>query len=68
LCNKAFSQYNSHIAYQHINSVEHLCYCDVCNNTFAVKCHMVRHQRLHSVECTVPLQCAVQHSVKRGTY
>jgi uncharacterized Zn-finger protein len=55
------------MSHQQINSVGHLYYCDVCNKTFAVKSHVVRHLRLHSGECTVPVECAVRHSVKTGT-
>ena len=40
----------------------------MCVIRLAVKSHMVRHQRVHSGECTVPVVCAVQHSVKRGTF
>jgi hypothetical protein len=54
------------MAYQQIDNVGHLYYCDVCSKTFAVKSHMVR-QPLHSGECTVPVECAVRRSVKRGT-
>jgi hypothetical protein len=54
------------MAYQQINSVGHLYFCDVCNKAFAVNSHVVRHH-LHSGECTVPVDCTARHSVKTGT-
>jgi hypothetical protein len=54
------------MAYQQINSVGHLYYCDVCNKTFAVKSHMVG-QCLRSGECTVAVEWPVQRSLEGGT-
>jgi hypothetical protein len=51
------------MAYRQIYSVGHLYYCDVCNETFAIKRHMVI-EHLHGGECTVAVECAVRHSVE----
>jgi len=66
VCSKAFSQQISHRAHHCLHNGEHLYYCDVIIH--AVKSHMVRYHRIHSGECTVPVVCAVQHSLQRGTF
>ena len=40
----------------------------MCVIRLGVKSHMVRHPGIHSDECTVPVVCAEQHSVMRGTF
>ena len=40
----------------------------MCVIKLAVKSHMVRQQGIHCDECTVPVVCAEQHSVMRGTF
>jgi len=64
---KAISQQVSHIANKCLHNVE-LLYTFMCVIRLAVKGHMVRDQRVHSGECTVPVVCAVQHSLQRGTF
>jgi len=39
----------------------------MCVIRLALKSHVLRHQGIHSGECTVPVVCAEQRLVMRGT-